>query len=166
MATRVFKETQTYWGTWLAYFIILIELPTMVLLGVLYVQADDKAEMAIAFGSVILILGLVLIFIFNIKLETRIDDSGVSFRFFPFINKWRKYDSSKIQSIKVISYSPITDFGGWGLKGNSKTKAYSILGDQGLLMNVGEKKEIMIGTAKSKELKEFLETWKEDSYAS
>ncbi len=167
MANRVFNETQSYKGTWVAYFILLVELPTVILLSVLFINSEDKAGFGIAIGGIILVLGLVLLFMFSIKLETRIDDKGVSFRYFPFIRKWRRWSPEEIKSIKVISYSPISDFGGWGLKGNSTTKAYSVLGDKGLLMDVGEKKMIMIGTSREKDLTQFVEDWKEeDSYGS
>jgi len=162
MVNQVYKETQTYRGTWVMYFILMIELPTLILLLVFFIQAEDKTEMGIALSVVGGTLSLILLFIFNLKLETRIDQNGVSFSYFPFVRTWRKYPREKIQSISVISYSPITDYGGWGLKGNKSTKAYSILGNQGILIDTGEKKKILIGTSKVKELKEYLENWKEE----
>lgn len=166
MAYRVFNESQTYRGTWVAYFLLLVELPTLLLLLFFFFTAEDKSEMGIALSVMIVVMGGIFLFIFNLKLETRIDDAGVSFRFFPFINAWRKYTPEQIQSIQVINYSPITDYGGWGLKGNKTTKAYSILGDEGLLLDVRGKKKIMIGTMKAKELKEFIENWREDNHGS
>jgi len=161
MANRVFNETQTYRGTWVAYLIILVELPTLILLSALFFQAEDKTEMGFALGSVILAMGGVFLLVFSIQLETRIDNNGVSFKYLPFIRKWRRWTPDQIKSIEVISYSPITDYGGWGLKGNSTTKAYSVIGDKGILMDVGEKKRIMIGTERAKELTQFIEEWKE-----
>ncbi|MEN2283627.1 hypothetical protein AAGF08_15900 [Algoriphagus sp. SE2] len=162
MANRVFNEIQTYRGTWIMYLILLFELPTLVLLLVFFFRADDKSEMGIALIVMVSTLLLIFLFILNLKLETRIDDSGVSFRYFPFIRNWRKIEKDRILSIQVINYSPITDYGGWGLKGNKTAKAYSILGNEGLLISTGEKKKIMIGTSKAKELRMFLENWKEE----
>ncbi|MHA7131045.1 hypothetical protein [Algoriphagus namhaensis] len=166
MATRVFKETQTYRGTWVAYFILLVELPTLALLIFLFFNTDDKGQIGTALALVVAVLGIILLLVFSLKLETRIDDHGVSFRYFPFIPNWRKYTADQIQNIQVINYSPITDYGGWGIKGNKTTKAYSILGDEGILIDVGEKKKIMIGTLKAKQLRAFLENWREDHYGS
>lgn len=161
MANRVFKEEQNYRGTWIMYLILLFELPTVVLLIVLYFKADDKTEIGMGLTFVMITLVLILVFISSLKLETRIDDLGVSFRYFPFIRSWRKIEKNNILSINVINYSPLTDYGGWGLKGNKTTKAYSILGTEGVLIDTGEKKKIMIGTSKAKELRSFLENWKE-----
>lgn len=166
MANRVFNEVQSYRGTWVIYIILLLELPTLVLLLVFFFQAADKSEMGTALIVVISTLFLILLLILNIKLETRLDDSGVSYRYVPFVRKWRKLEKETIKDIKVVSYSPITDFGGWGIKGNKTTKAYSILGDEGLLVDTGGKKKIMIGTSKVKELKEFIENWREENYGS
>tara|TARA_R110002020_G_scaffold287003_2_gene502492 strand:- start:4859 stop:5347 length:489 start_codon:yes stop_codon:yes gene_type:complete len=162
MANRIFKESQSYLGTWIMYVIILTEVPVIILMIVLYATTDDKQEMAIALGVVIGSLILVFILIFNLKLETRIDDKSISFRYTPFIGKWRSFQKETIKSYKVINYSPITDYGGWGFKGNKTTKAYSVLGDHGLLVDVGEKKKILIGTMKAKELTAFMENWKEE----
>jgi hypothetical protein len=98
-----------------------------------------------------------------IRLESRIDEKGVHYRFFPFINKWRTLPKSQIRSLKVINYSPLTDYGGWGIKGNKTTKAFSIIGDMGLLIDTGDKKKIMIGTRKESELKAFLRYWQEEN---
>lgn len=162
MANQVYKEVQTYRSTWLVYFILLFELPIIILLLIFFIQAEDKIEMGISLAVVAGTMALVFLFIFNLKLETRIDQLGVSFKYFPFINSWRKYPKESIITISVISYSPISDYGGWGLKGNKTTKAYSVLGDQGLLLDVGEKKKIMIGTMRAKELEKFLSSWKEN----
>jgi hypothetical protein len=162
MANRIFKESQSYLGTWTMYVMIMTEVPVIILMIVLYATTDDKQEMAIALGVVIGSLILVFILIFNLKLETRIDDKSISFRYTPFIRQWRSFQKETIKSYKVINYSPISDYGGWGFKGNKTTKAYSVLGDQGLLIDVGEKKKILIGTMKAKELTAFMENWKEE----
>jgi len=161
MTNSVFIEEQTYRGTWVIYLLLLIELPTLVLILVLLFNSEDKSEIGFTLAFVISTLGLVFLLIVNLKMETRIDTYGVSFRYFPFIRSWRKFPKGTIQSISVINYSPITDYGGWGFKGNKTTKAYSILGEQGLLLNIGEKKKIMIGTLKAKELEAYLINWKE-----
>ncbi|MEB2781608.1 hypothetical protein U3A58_14520 [Algoriphagus sp. C2-6-M1] len=162
MANRIFKESQTYVGTWIMYVMILTEVPVLILMIVLYATSDEKQEMAIALGVVMGSLILVFALIFNLKLETRIDDKSISFRYMPFIRNWRQFPKEIIKSHEVIKYNPVTDYGGWGFKGNRTTKAYSVLGDEGLLLDVGEKKKILIGTMKSKELTDFLENWREE----
>jgi hypothetical protein len=162
MANRIFKESQSYLGTWVMYVMILTEVPILILMIVLHATSDEKQEMAIALGVVMGSLILVFALIFNLKLETRIDDKSISFRYMPFIRNWRQFPKESIKSYKVIKYDPLTDYGGWGLKGNKTTKVYSVTGDEGILLDVGEKKKIMIGTMKSKELTDFMGNWMEE----
>lgn len=161
MSTRVYNESQSYRGSWIMYLIILTELPVLILLLVLFFINDDKQEMGIALAVVLGSIGLSLTLILNVRLETRIDDQGVHFRYFPFISKWRHIPSEKIHHLEVKSFSPLTDFGGWGIKKRKSIKSYTILGDEGLLIDTGEKLKTLIGTKDAKKLKTFLEAWKE-----
>lgn len=161
MTNSVFIDEQTYRGIWVIYLLLLIALPTLVLILVFLFNSEDKSEIRFTLAFVISTLGLVFLLIVNLKMETRLNTYGVSFRYFPFIRSWRKFPKGTIQSISIINYSPITDYGGWGFNGNKITKAYSILGEQGLLLNIGKKKKIMMGTLKAKELEAYLINWKE-----
>lgn len=162
MHGRIFKEEQTYKGTWVMYLILMLEIPTLVLVSVLVLTAEtNKQEAIFGLGAVILIMMIAMVFVFNLKLETRIDDNGIHYRYFPLI-KWRNITKNQIRSAAVISFNPLSDHGGWGIKGNSTTKAYTVIGERGLLLDINEKKKIVIGTQKSHELSEFIENWLED----
>lgn len=163
MANRVYNESQSYKGTWVIYLLLMIEIPSFIFAAVLaFNSGKSNAESMMGIGIMLLIMVGVFVGLLSFRLKLRIDDKGVHYNFPPLINKLRTIPKSNIQEIKVIKYNPISDFGGWGLKGNSTTKAYSIIGNMGLLIDLGEKKKIMIGIQKDKELKAFLENWKED----
>jgi hypothetical protein len=161
MANRVFHENQSYKGTWLIYFILLIELPTLILLIVLFFTSEEKQELGIALVVVIGIMSLIMTLLFHIKMETRIDDQGIHYRYLPFIRTWRLIPKASILSVEVISFNPIMNYGGWGMKGNRTTKLYNLTGDQGVLINTGDSKKVLLGTLKAKELRSFLEDWTE-----
>lgn len=163
MYGRIFKEEQTYRGTWVMYLILLLEIPTLVLVSVLVLtgESSERMEGMIALIAVFSVMALVMGLIFNIKLETRIDEKGIHYKYFPFV-KWRLIEKHEIREAGVISLSPLADHGGWGIKGNKTTKAYTVIGDTGLSIDLGEKKKILIGTQKPKELSEFIENWMED----
>ncbi|WP_026950877.1 hypothetical protein [Algoriphagus mannitolivorans] len=165
MANMIFKEVQTYRGTWLMYLILIIELPMLIVVGtVIWTSKPDSQEAIWVIPMIFLIMGSIFMFLMWIKLETRIDSSTIKYRYVPFFSKWKSIQKNDVKSIEVITYSPISDYGGWGLKGNSTTKAYSVLGDQGLLIDTGEKKKIMLGTQKAKELKTFIDNWREEDF--
>jgi hypothetical protein len=164
MAHQIFQESQSYRGTWMMYLLLMTELPIIVLVLVIMQTTDsDPNETAMGMAVLVGVSALVFILMMAIRLESRIDEKGVHYRFFPFINKWRTLPKSQIRSLKVINYSPLTDYGGWGIKGNKTTKAFSIIGDMGLLIDTGDKKKIMIGTRKESELKAFLRYWQEEN---
>ena len=144
------------------YLILMLEIPTLILVGVVVFSQESPAQEGIlAVLAVFGIMALVMALIFNIKLETRIDEKGIHYRFFPFV-KWRLIEKTQIGKAEVTSFNPLLDHGGWGIKGNRTTKAFTVIGDNGLQIEMGEKKKVLIGTQKPKELKEFLEYWLED----
>lgn len=149
-------------GTWVMYLILMLEIPALILVSVVVLagESSDKTEGVTALIAVFSIMAVVMVLIFKIKLETRIDEKGIQYKYFPFV-KWRLIEKRKIRKAKVVSFSPLTDHGGWGIKGNKTTKAYTVIGDTGLSIDVGEKKKILIGTQKPKELGDFIENWME-----
>lgn len=162
MHGRIFKEEQTYRGTWVFYAVIMLEIPTLVLVSVLTLTSKtERQEALLALVIVASIMALAVALLANIKLETRIDEKGIHFKYFPFV-RWRLIERSQIKNATIITFNPLMDHGGWGIKGNRETKAYTILGDNGLLVDGGEKKKVLIGTQKPKELSDFIENWMED----
>lgn len=162
MHGRIFKEEQTYKGTWVMYLILMLEIPTLIIVSLLVLNTesgDKSAFIALGFvaGIMVLVMGLIL----NLKLETRIDERSIQFRYFPFI-KWRHIPKEQIVTAEVITFSPLTDHGGWGIKGNKTTKAYTVIGDTGLSLDINQKKQIVLGTQKPKELGEFIKNWLEE----
>ena len=162
MLNRIYKEEQSYLGTWVMYLILMLEIPTLILVTVLVSTSESDSQKGILILlMVFVIMALAMGILFNIKLETRIDEKGIHYKYFPFI-KWRLIEKSKIREAKVIEFNPFTDHGGWGMKGNKTTKAFTILGENGLSIDIGEKKTILLGTQKPKELAEFLDNWMEE----
>jgi hypothetical protein len=163
MHGRIFKEEQSYLGTWLMYLVLMLEIPTLILVSVLELndETSDKTEGIIAIASAFCVMALIMGLIFSIRLKTRIDEKGIHYRYFPFI-RWRLIEKGTIRQVAVVSFNPLTDHGGWGIKGNKTTKAFTVIGNHGLSIDVGEKKKVLIGTQKAKELREFIENWMED----
>lgn len=162
MSGGVFNESQTYRGTWIMYLMLMTEIPMLVLVTVLLLNsAEDPSEAMLHLVIIFSIMAIAFALLMTIKLDVRLDHKGIHYKYFPFINNWRLIPKSDIISIEVIKYNPISDYGGWGLKGNKTTKAYSIVGDMGILLDVGEEKKLMVGTQRGSELSVFIKNWKE-----
>lgn len=104
------------------------------------------------------VLFLLNIFIFSIRLETVIKPDGIYVRFFPFIIKYKHFSWSTLTKSYVRQYSPIAEYGGWGLRLGlfGKGQAYNVSGDKGLQLEFTNGKKLLIGTNKPEELNTVL----------
>jgi len=121
---------------------------------------DALMTLVVVTGSMLLVYGL----IFSLKLKTRIDETGVHFKFVPFHFKSRVIHWSDIEKGYVRNYDAISEFGGWGMKGGqlwrkSNGVAYNVKGDIGLQLELKNGKKILIGTQKQDEMKRVLQTY-------
>lgn len=107
---------------------------------------------ALIFGA--FLMGLITFFIFIIKLETQVQREGISVRFFPFHQSFKNYLWQGIQNVYVRRYSPIREYGGWGLRFglNNKGDAYNLRGREGLQIEFTNGKKLLIGTQQGMQL--------------
>jgi hypothetical protein len=99
------------------------------------------------------------------KLSTRIDEEGIQYQFYPFHFSMKKISWDKIEKVAVRTYLPMSEFGGWGLRGGfffnkCKEKAVNISGNIGIKLILKSGKKLLIGTQKESEAKSVLETYK------
>ena len=100
---------------------------------------------------------LTILFV-NFRLDTTITKDGIYVRFFPFHLKFKHYSWDSLTKSYVRQYSPLTEYGGWGLRLGlfGKGTAYNVSGDKGLQLEFTDKKKLLIGTNKPDELTETL----------
>lgn len=121
----------------------------------LAIYADISQKIAASGFSTLLpvgitILGTFLLFVWflYLKLETRIDAQGIFVRFhgIPFCKRHISWQD--IKTISVIAYSPLSDYGGWGVRygmaGNGW--CYNVSGNQGIRLFYRNGKPFLIGT--------------------
>jgi len=106
--------------------------------------------LAILFG-----IGLPL-FMNTTNLTTEICSDGLYFRFFPFHLSFRRIGTQEIKDFKACTYSPIKDYGGWGIRYGRKGKAYNVSGNRGVQFELSSGKHLLIGSRRPEELAETL----------
>ena len=157
----LFSEQQKFKQWWL--WLILLVIDGTFILGIykqviLKEQFGDKpmsdTGLFIGLGGVLL---LTLLF-WKFKLQTMIKNDGIYVRFFPIHIAYRKYTWDKLVKIYVRKYSPITEYGGWGLRYGlfGQGKALNVSGNVGLQLITVHNFKILIGTHKPEEIKEIL----------
>ena len=160
---KIFKEEQRFTQLWLLVLLGMSLIVSVTIIVKEYIQQNSTMS-STEFVLVLLgiLLSLALIFIF--KLTTRIDEYGIHYQFFPLHLSMRKIAWSEINNAYVRTYNPISEYGGWGLKGGflwSKKKgiAINISGDIGIQLELKNGKKILIGTRKKEEVKRVLENY-------
>jgi len=116
-----------------------------------------------SFGGAIT-LGLVAVLFLFLKLRTRIDEKGISFKFTPFHFKSILINWKEVDKAYLRKYNAISEYGGWGIKGGipwvkGNGRAYNVKGNIGLQLELRNGKRILIGTQKENEIDAVLKTY-------
>ena len=96
------------------------------------------------------------VFIYGVSLTTLVWSEGVYVRFFPFHLKWLVFPSGEIEAYEVCTYSPLKDYGGWGIRYGLKSKAYSVTGNRGVVLKLKNGKTVLIGSQSAELLRQAL----------
>lgn len=148
-----FHEIQRF-NKWWHYLIIGSPFVLGLIVG-LAMYADISRKIAasgptplLVIGSTILGTFLLFVWFLYLKLETRIDAQGLYVRFhgIPFCKRMIAW--SDIKTISVMTYSPLSDYGGWGVRygmaGNGW--CYNVSGGNGIKLFYQNGKPFLIGT--------------------
>ena len=97
-------------------------------------------------------MGLLLALFVFANLKTSINSKGIYVQFFPFHTRYVLYPWKDITQAKLVVYSPLKDFGGWGIRlGWKGTKAFNVKGKEGIYLELKNGKKRLIGTQKPDE---------------
>ena len=108
----------------------------------------------------IVVLTLVLILFLVFQLRTLISSENIKVRITPFNIYNQTINWSEIKKYEVVEYSALKEYGGWGYRRNKSGIALNPSGNKGFKIYFKNGKQLLIGTKKSEELKEFLKSIK------
>lgn len=147
-----FSETQRFNKWW---HILLLTFPFI--LWVAFMLAQTKYDLIFIYSSAATFILFIFWFLI-LKLKTTISESGITANFFgiPFCK--RKISWSEIQSINIIEYSPLFDYGGWGVRYSMSGKGwcYNVSGKMGIKLQLTNGKSFLIGTQKPEEAQAII----------
>ncbi len=142
-----FTETQQFrqWWLWLILLGTLV-VPLGIIWYDIYTHHASHTTNEILSGAVVP-LAIMLLF-WSFKLDTVIDHTGVSYRFFPLQIGMKKKEWSEIERIYIRQYSPLLEYGGWGIRFGmmGAGMAYNVAGNMGIQLELKTGKKILIGT--------------------
>lgn len=98
----------------------------------------------------LLVFGIIFPFFFySIKMITEVRKEALYIRFYPFHFSFISFPIKTIQKYEVLTYNPIRDYGGWGIRYGLKGTAYNAKGNKGVrfeFVERGKVKKLMVGS--------------------
>ena len=142
---ELFEENQRFTQWWL--WVILLSFPI--------ISVGPFDENRINFYHVMIGIGIPLLF-YTFQLRLKVNSEGLHYQFFPFHFKPHTIKIEDIEKYKVMEYSPLKEYGGWGIKYGFKGKAYNVSGNKGVKIFLTNGLNIMFGSQKYNELAKAL----------
>jgi hypothetical protein len=146
-----FNEEQRFRQPWLWAAVVAAALAAW--LPLLLLVVDDHREgpawsawlLAIGIG-----VGLPVLFALA-RLRVDVYDDRVVIRYRPFTTRTISFD--QVVSADAVTYRPVREYGGWGIKGWSRQKvAYNMGGNRGVLITLADARTVLIGSACAEDL--------------
>ncbi len=171
MTTSMYTETQRFRQPWLwailllpfgfLLYTIIVGIYTQLIQGQPFGDKpmSDAGLIVYSVCMFMLVGGLFLLFL-TARLEIQIDSQAIQFRLFPFHRSFKTVKKSEIAEFQVVTYKPIGDYGGWGIRFNRNGRAYNVRGNKGLQLRLKNGKQILLGTQQADRLTEFMQAWK------
>lgn len=155
---NTFQETQQFRQKWTYLIYLLLFALFLLFIYAIYQQlilgklfGDEPAPDFVLVLCAILMI-LLLVILYNAKLETDISSTSIKIKFSPFQRKFKEFQWESIESAEIINYK----FIGYGIRLIPGGKAYNVSGNKGLSLLLRSGKKILIGTQKPRELEDFL----------
>lgn len=111
---------------------------------------SDLGLIMVTIAANLVVIGISIL-MFKAKLIVAIRESGLYYRYPPFIMKEKKISKEEIERYEVREYKPIQEYGGWGFRQRSRRfrnagLAYNVSGNIGLQLYLKNGKKILFGT--------------------
>ena len=139
----VFRESQRMREPWVFVVVGGVALPFLGgVVGSLATGAFDPRVLVLAVPFGVLLPAMILAM--NLVTEVRAD--GVYVRYAPFHLAFRRFAFADLAFMQVRRYSPVGEYGGWGLRRGPSGAAYNVSGDLGLQLVLHDGRRLLIGT--------------------
>lgn len=149
MPVALFTETQKFRQVWIWLLLVIVVGITLATQLFIHTVPTDSILFVRIISITIPLILVVLFYVF--RLDTRIDESGVYYRFYPVHIIENKIGWELIERIYVRKYSPLWEYGGWGIRGFGKNRALNVSGNMGIQLELKNGKKLLLGTQKPDE---------------
>ncbi len=153
---KIFQEKQFLNRWWLLMFILAI---IVIVVGTAYYATRNASEdTAVIVSLISLAITAPIVFgLLYLRLETTIDDYGITAYFKPFGFTRKSFAWHDMSECYVREYDSVKEFGGWGLRGlGHRWKSYNIYGNIGIQIVKKDGTRFLLGTQRPRAAKEII----------
>jgi hypothetical protein len=156
----LFREKQRFTQFWL--WIVLLGVALIFWIGFFYQVVGGGAYGSRPVSDVQLVILFVLMgiglpwFFYKMSLTTEVTPDMVQVQFFPFHLKPIQIPLHLIRDFKHVTYNPIMEYGGWGIRWSFNGKAYNTTGNEGVKLYFYNKRPLLIGSQRANELADAI----------
>lgn len=152
----LFLETQRYTQHWVVALLALIAvaglaLATLVVASQVNACPADDAPLSDLILATAVAVALPLAFAF-MRQVTEVRRSGLRVRLAPFQPHGRHVTWERLAGFRALTYRPIRDYGGWGVRGHGRRVAYNARGDRGVLLTMNDGATLLVGSQEPERL--------------
>ena len=98
-----------------------------------------------------LLIGIGLpVFFHRLRLIVTVTDNSVDIHFRPLTR--RTIPIADVTHVEARTYSPLREYGGWGIRGLGGSKAYNVSGNRGVELTLKDGEKVMIGSQRADDL--------------
>ena len=153
-----FKEEQKMNRWWMFALLLFMNLTiTGIFIRLGYAMIDSYLGLSLISTFGLLTVIALSTIVVRVKLETRIDKSGIRYRLIPIIGTWRTVDFEDLKELYLRKYTPFR-YGGWGYFTDGKENiVLNARGNMGLQLVFKNNKRLLIGTQKAPDLQKLLD---------
>jgi len=149
-APVLFREQQRFTQVWL--WLILCAISGVYIWG--FVQQvlfrrpwgdNPTSDLSLMVLVIVMSCGLPLL-MYSCRLVTEVCADALYVRFYPFHLRRVRIDYTTITQCLAVKYSPLRDYGGWGVRDSRNGKAYNVSGNLGVRLEFTSGVPLLIGS--------------------
>ncbi len=91
------------------------------------------------------------IFFLLLRLEVKVGGGCLSYRMYPLHLQFRDVGCYEIAAVEEVSYQPLREYGGWGIRRGKKGRAYTVSGNRGVCISLSDGTSFLIGSRRADE---------------
>ena len=122
----------------------------------LWVLLGGVSLLMIALGPIswggLVVVGTVAMLLYSLRLETEVRADGIYLKMWPLHRSVRRVPWSEIERYEPTQYSPLQEFGGWGIRWTPGKLAYNVSGDRGVRIERTTGRVVLVGSQRPEEL--------------